>query len=161
MVNRCGVIAGPWQMGRVDQGVFTFWLLYHHFGKPLSYIGHGATGKQVRDLLHIADLIELVDLQLSDPQGWDGFVGNVGGGREISLSLAETTALCRELTGNEVAIGAEQTNRPGDVPLYLSDCTRLYEHTAWRPSRDPSQVLADTHAWLLDNEAAVAGSLEL
>ena len=110
-------------------------------------------------MLHIADLIELVDLQLGDPQGWDGFVGNVGGGREISLSLAETTALCRELTGNEVAIGAEQTNRPGDVPLYLSDCTRLYEHTAWRPSRDPSQVLADTHAWLLDNEAAVAGSI--
>ena len=101
MINRCGVIAGPWQMGRVDQGVFTFWLLHHQFGRPLSYIGHGGTGKQVRDLLHIEDLVELVDSQLLDPEAWDGFVGNVGGGREVSLSLAETTEICRELTGNE------------------------------------------------------------
>src|SRR5262249_41687946 len=35
VVNRCGVIAGPWQMGKVDQGVFTHWLLSHHFGLPL------------------------------------------------------------------------------------------------------------------------------
>ena len=40
-VNRCGVIAGPWQMGKVDQGVFSWWLLSHHFGRPLSYIGYG------------------------------------------------------------------------------------------------------------------------
>ena len=51
-VNRCGVIAGPWQMGKVDQGVFTHWMLAHHFGNPLSYIGFGGAGKQVRDLLH-------------------------------------------------------------------------------------------------------------
>ncbi len=120
-------------MGRVDQGVFTFWLLHHHFGRPLTYIGYGAEGKQVRDLLHVADLVELVDLQLSDPAGWDGFVGNVGGGREVSLSLAETTELCRELTGNEVPIGPEPETRPGDVPLYLSDCSLLHARTEWRP----------------------------
>ena len=45
VVNRCGVIAGPWQMGKVDQGVFTFWLLHHHFGRPLSYIGYGGDGQ--------------------------------------------------------------------------------------------------------------------
>ena len=50
VVNRCGVIAGPWQMGKVDQGVFTHWALSHRFGRPLSYIGFGGTGKQVRDL---------------------------------------------------------------------------------------------------------------
>ena len=32
-IDRCGVIAGPWQMGKVDQGVFTYWLLAHHFGR--------------------------------------------------------------------------------------------------------------------------------
>ena len=54
VVDRCGVIAGPWQMGKVDQGVFAHWLLSHHFGRPLSYIGYGGTGKQVRDLIHVA-----------------------------------------------------------------------------------------------------------
>ncbi len=65
VVDRCGVIAGPWQMGRVDQGVFTFWLLHHHFARPLTYIGYGGGGHQVRDLLHVADLFELIDEQLS------------------------------------------------------------------------------------------------
>ena len=71
MVDRCGVIAGPWQMGRVDQGVFTFWLLHHHFRRPLSYIGYGGAGHQVRDLLHVDDLIELIDEQLADPEALD------------------------------------------------------------------------------------------
>src|SRR5437764_11327435 len=102
VIDRCGVIAGPWQMGKVDQGVFTYWVLAHHFRRPLAYIGFGGHGKQVRDLLHVQDLVDLLDEQLTDPERWDGFTGNVGGGRKCSLSLLETTALCREITGNAV-----------------------------------------------------------
>jgi CDP-paratose 2-epimerase len=158
-VDRCGVIAGPWQMGRVDQGVFTFWLLHHHFGKPLTYIGYGGGGHQVRDLIHVDDLVELVDEQLSEPERWDGFVGNVGGGREISLSLLETTQICRELTGAEVPIEPVDRGRPGDVPLYLSDCSRLFGSTGWRPARGPREILADILAWVRENEDDVAASL--
>jgi CDP-paratose 2-epimerase len=155
VVNRCGVIAGPWQMGKVDQGVFAWWLLSHRFGKALSYIGYGGSGKQVRDLLHVDDLTDLVDAQLSDPEGWSGVTANVGGGRNCSLSLLETTELCRELTGNEVPIDVVAKTRPGDVPVYLSDCSRLESLTPWRPSRGPRDVLAD----LLDWSAAHEGSL--
>jgi CDP-paratose 2-epimerase len=161
VVNRCGVIAGPWQMGKVDQGVFTFWLLHHYFRRPLTYIGYGGTGHQVRDLLHVDDLIELVDLQLADPEAWNGFVGNVGGGREVSLSLLETTEICRELTGQEVAIEASDDGRPGDVPLYISDCSRLFAATDWRPARGAKEVLADILAWVEDNTDDVAASLGL
>ncbi len=69
VVNRCGVIAGPWQMGKVDQGVFTYWMLAHHFGGELRYIGFDGTGKQVRDLLHVEDLVDLIELQLVRPGG--------------------------------------------------------------------------------------------
>src|SRR3954468_12385898 len=106
VVNRCGVIAGPWQMGKVDQGVFTHWALSHRFGRPLAYVGFGGTGHQVRDLLHVDDVVDLVGLQLEDPRGWHGATHNVGGGRDGSLSLRETTALCRELGGREIALGA-------------------------------------------------------
>jgi len=152
VVNRCGVIAGPWQMGKVDQGVFSFWLLSHRFGQQLSYIGYGGSGKQVRDLLHVDDLVDLVDEQLGDPERWRGVVANVGGGREGSLSLLETTELCRELTGNEVAIAADPKNRPGDVPVYLSDCQHLQSLTSWRPRRGPRQVLADLLDWSAEHE---------
>jgi CDP-paratose 2-epimerase len=159
VIDRCGVIAGPWQMGRVDQGVFTFWVLHHHFRRPLTYLGYGGSGMQVRDLLHIDDLVELIDEQLGDPQRWDGFVGNVGGGRRCSLSLLEATAICRELSGVEVPIGGSAEARLGDVPLYISDCSRLFEATDWRPARGAREVLADIHTWVEENEGAVAASL--
>ena len=161
VIDRCGVITGPWQMGKVDQGVFAFWLFHHHFGLPLSYIGYGGEGKQVRDLLHIDDLVELVDEQLGDPGGWAGFVGNVGGGRDNSLSLLETTEICRELTGHEVPIERVPETRRDDVPIFIADCARLFERTEWRPSRDPRRTLADIHRWTTSNESSLAEALGL
>ncbi|HEY7456373.1 MAG TPA: NAD-dependent epimerase/dehydratase family protein [Solirubrobacterales bacterium] len=159
VVDRCGVIAGPWQMGKVDQGVFSWWLLSHHFGRPLTYIGFGGAGKQVRDLLHVDDLVDLVDAQLGDPERWSGVRANVGGGRACSLSLLEATALCRELTGNEVPIDSEPQTRPGDVPIYLSDCSHLFELGSWRPQRGPREVLADLLAWAAEHEDELGRTL--
>jgi CDP-paratose 2-epimerase len=159
VVNRCGVVAGPWQMGKVDQGVFTHWMLAHHFRRPLSYIGFGGLGKQVRDLLHVADLAELVDDQLLRPAHWAGAVVNVGGGAEVSLSLCETSVLCEELTGNHVQIAADPETRVGDVPLYLSDCRALGRLSDWAPRRDARQILQDIHAWLCAHEREVAAAL--
>ena len=142
MIDRCGVIAGPWQMGKVDQGVFTHWMLAHHFGNPLTYIGFGGEGKQVRDLLHVEDLVDLVERQLLDPEAWDGRTVNVGGGRECSLSLRETTAICRELTGNEVPIDAGRRDAAGgraDIPLRLRE--------ALRPGRVAARGAAPSRCW--------------
>jgi CDP-paratose 2-epimerase len=161
VVDRCGVIAGPWQMGKVDQGVFTHWMLSHRFGLPLRYIGFGGAGKQVRDLLHVEDLVDLVERQLLDPERWDGGVFNVGGGRARSLSLLETTAICRELSGREVPIEPVSETRAGDVPIYLSDCGRLFAFDEWRPRRSARQVLADIDAWIAAHEERIATALGL
>jgi CDP-paratose 2-epimerase len=158
-VDRCGVVAGPWQMGKVDQGVFTYWMLAHHFQRPLEYIGFGGTGKQVRDLLHVADLLELIDEQLSEPDRWAGTTVNVGGGALCSLSLHETTELCRQITGQGVDIRPCSDDRPGDVPIYISDCARLYTMTDWRPRRGPAEILGDIHAWIVDHEDALVAAL--
>ena len=161
VIDRCGVIAGPWQMGKVDQGVFTHWMLAHHYRNPLTYIGFGGNGKQVRDLLHVEDLVDLVERQLLDPASWDGRTVNVGGGRECSLSLLETTEICRRLTGNEVAIAPVAETRPGDVPVYLSDCARLFSLDEWRPHRSAEQVLADIHEWIAADEETIAQALDI
>jgi CDP-paratose 2-epimerase len=161
VIDRCGVIAGPWQMGKVDQGVFTHWVLAHHFGNPLTYIGFGGEGKQVRDLLHVEDLVDLVERQLLDPAAWDGRTVNAGGGRECSLSLQETTAICRRLTGNEVPIEPVLETRQGDVPIYLSDCARLFGLDEWRPRRSAEQVLTDIHEWVAADPERIAAALNL
>jgi CDP-paratose 2-epimerase len=159
VVDRCGVVAGPWQMGKVDQGVFTHWMASFYFRRELSYLGFGGQGKQVRDVLHVLDLVDLVDEQLAGPEHWAGAVVNVGGGAQGSLSLRETTELCRELTGHDVALGSDPRTRAGDVRIYLSDCRALGAWTDWTPRRDPRQVLSDIFMWIGDHERLVAGAL--
>jgi CDP-paratose 2-epimerase len=159
VIDRCGVVAGPWQMGKVDQGVFTFWMLAHHFQRPLAYIGFGGAGKQVRDLLHVADLLELIDEQLAEPAKWAGVTVNVGGGLDCSLSLRETTDLCREITGRSVDVRPSGEERPGDIPIYISDCARLHAMTDWRPRRGAAEILADIHAWIVEHESALSAAL--
>ena len=159
VINRCGVIAGPWQMGKVDQGVFTYWMLAHYFRRPLSYIGFGGHGKQVRDLLHVEDLVDLIDDQLERPDHWRGTTFNVGGGLDCSLSLLETTELCRELTGNAIELGRVAGTRPGDVPVYLSDCRGVFAHSSWRPRRGREDVLRAIFDWVHENERLVQEAL--
>ena len=67
VVNRCGVIAGPWQMGKVDQGFIVLWASRHLFDGSLTYSGFGGEGLQVRDVLHVADLCELIRTQNRRP----------------------------------------------------------------------------------------------
>jgi CDP-paratose 2-epimerase len=160
-INRCGVIAGPWQMGKVDQGVFAYWMLAHHLGLPLSYIGFGGSGKQVRDLLHVDDLVELLLEQVSEPERWNGTVFNVGGGRECSLSLVELTELCRDISGRQVDVVPSPEGRPGDVPIYISDCSALFEHTRWRPRTPPRSILQDISSWVASNELVLGKPLGL
>ena len=104
VIDRCGVITGPWQMGKVDQGVFALWMGKRYFGRPLQYIGYGGTGKQVRDFVSIDDLGKLLQIQLDRFDRLPHRLYNVGGGLASSLSLLETTVLCEEITGNHVEI---------------------------------------------------------
>jgi len=152
VTNRCSVIAGPWQMGKVDQGVVALWVFRHFFGKPLKYIGYGGIGKQVRDMLHVADLCDLVEEQILHFEKWEGWLGNVGGGLEISASLLELTGICQKVIGREVPIGAETENRQADLRIFLADSSRLFSRTSWRPKRGVEKIVADVFDWVRANE---------
>lgn len=156
IVNRCGVIAGPWQFGKVDQGVASLWVLAHHFGRSLSYIGYGGKGKQVRDFLHVDDLCDLIVEQVGDFESWDGWLGNVAGGLTNTASLCELTALCEEITGKKISIKSVTENRPFDLRLYIGDCAKLFARTPWRPKRDVRRIIGDIHSWVKENEDALA-----
>lgn len=154
IINRCGVIAGPGQFGKVDQGVFTLWVMNHYFQRALRYTGFGGKGKQVRDLLHPADLFELVSRQLPEIERHSGEVFNVGGGPEVSVSLRELTKLCGELLG-ELPIGSESETSWVDVPLYVTDCTKVRKAFGWRPSRSVRSIVTDIIDWVRSKESAL------
>lgn len=156
VINRCGVLTGAWQMGKADQGVFAFWMGKHYFKQPLKYIGYGGVGKQVRDFLDVDELADLLEIQLDRLGDLPHRLYNVGGGLASSLSLAETTALCEELTKNRVEIQAVPENRPADVRLYVTDNTRVTADTGWAPRKTPRQTLTDIYEWISANERLVA-----
>ncbi|TAE57890.1 MAG: NAD-dependent epimerase/dehydratase family protein [Nostocales cyanobacterium] len=159
IINRCGVLTGPWQMGKVDQGVFVLWVAAHYFGKSLNYIGYGGTGKQVRDLLHINDLLSLVKYQLEHFSELDGDVLNVGGGKENSLSLLETTRLCEQITGKSIEIKSINEERSGDIPVFITDSSLIMNKTGWKPKINPQQTLEDIFNWIKDNETILQSVL--
>ena len=156
VINRCGVLTGPWQMGKVDQGVIALWIAKHLYDGPLSYIGYNGSGKQVRDILHVADLFDLLFLQLKNLKSCSGEVFNVGGGVAVSLSLRELTAQCERATGKRIAIKQVRENRPNDIPLYVSDCRKVEKVFGWKPKRSVGDIVDEMTKWIVDNKEILA-----
>jgi len=148
VVNRCGILTGPWQMAKGDQGVFALWAARHLYGGSLSCIGYGGLGLQVRDFLHVEDLYNLIKLQLENPAAWNDGPYNVGGGAELSLSLAELTHECRNRSGQNIDIVGDPVDHPYDIPYYVTDTRAIANLSGWKPKLGRSEVLDDIFAWL-------------
>ncbi len=151
VINRCGVLTGPWQMGKVDQGFVVLWVVKHIYKGKLSYIGYGGAGKQVRDILHVDDLYRLIDIQLKNLDQLNGEVFNVGGGRERSLSLLELTSLVQEITGEKIKIKSIKEERPGDIRIYITDNSKVMRMTGWEPSIRVEEILREISDWINEN----------
>ncbi len=58
-------------------------------------------------------------------------------------------------------IEPQAETRAGDVPVYISDCARLFDLDEWRPRRSAEQVLADIHEWIVGDEERIAAALNI
>jgi CDP-paratose 2-epimerase len=161
VINRCGVIAGSRQMGKVDQGVVVLWMARHFWEKELSYIGYNGSGKQVRDVVHILDLFDLIEYELTHFEKVAGKIYNVGGGREVSFSLRELTEHCIAITGHKMTIKSVLTNRVGDIPIYLTDYSLVKGETGWYPKRNLQVILTDIYEWLKKDEKQLKNILAI
>ena len=154
VINRCGVVSGPWQMGKVDQGFIVLWAARHAYGGRLSYTGFGGEGLQVRDVLHVANLYDLISIQMADMPKYSGSVHNVGGGRARSVSLAELTAMCQVRAGT-IPIESNPATSDADIPYYVTDNTAVTASTTWTPTRNVDTLLDDVFAWLREHRATL------
>ncbi len=159
-ITRFGVIAGPRQMGKTDQGVVTLWMAKHYWKQSLKYIGYGGKGKQVRDLLHVDDLVELVDLQIHQIEKFEGKIYNVGGGNENSASLQEMTAICEKISGNAIQIDEIKETRTADLRIYITDNSKIEKEIGWKPKKSVETIFQDIYNWIKENEKELASILK-
>lgn len=159
IINRCSIITGPWQMGKIDQGVFVLWVASHIFNKKLKYIGYGGKGKQVRDFLHIDDLFRLIDIQINSIDKLNGEISNVGGGIENSISLLELTKICEEITGKKTKIGSQKETKPNDLKFYITDYSKINRLTGWYPVKGVNATISDIADWINKNKEVLINIL--
>ncbi|ACI21426.1 NAD-dependent epimerase/dehydratase family protein [Thermodesulfovibrio yellowstonii] len=152
VINRCGVLTGPWQMGKVEQGFVVLWVAKHIYGGELCYIGYKGTGKQVRDILHIDDLYNLIEKQILNIHTYNGQIFNIGGGRNISVSLKELTQICQDVTGNKIEIKSIPDTRFADIPYYITDYTKAQTEIGWIPKYSVREIIEEIARWIYDNK---------
>ena len=159
VINRLGIIAGPWQMGKVDQGIVGFWVAQHKFNNKLSYIGYGGCGKQLRDVIHIDDVCELVLYQIENVAKVNGKIYNVGGGRKNSFSLLELTDMVQRITGKIMAIGRVDEERKNDVRIYITDNSFVTKEIGWSSRRSLENIIMDINDWIDQHDRVLEGVL--
>jgi CDP-paratose 2-epimerase len=131
-INRCGVLAGAGQFGKIDQGIFSFWIHSWRAKRPLKYIGFDGTGHQVRDCLHARDLLPLLAQQMQKPDAKTPRIANVSGGVAQSASLRQLSEWCERRFG-PLPIAADKQTRPFDVPWLVLDSSSAKDAWNWKP----------------------------
>ncbi len=152
VINRCGLIAGPWQMGKSDQGVVTLWVAAHYFGARSAISASAAPAS--RCAISCTSTICAISSRIRS-RGSTRYAGrmfNAGGGLRHSASLLELTEACEKATGNRISIGSEPENRPADIRIYITDHRRLTRGDRLAPRRDVPTVVGDISAWIRSEE---------
>jgi len=141
VVFRLGSVYGPHQRGTEDQGWVAHFLLRALRGEPITIYGDG---RQVRDVLHVDDLIEAMCRAQVKLARVAGRAFNVGGGVDNALSLRDLLDVIRRLHGSvpEVRFGPW---RLADQRYYVADIAALVEAAGWRPRISAEQGVRELY----------------
>ncbi len=154
VVFRQSCIYGQRQMGVEDQGWVAWFVIAAVTGQPITIYGDG---KQVRDLLHVDDLVRAFELATSRIDVTRGRVYNLGGGPANTLSVwAEFGPLLSELIGHEVVPAAYRDWRPGDQPVFIADIRKAAADFGWRPRIGVREGITRLVEWVRANRELFA-----
>ena len=148
IINRLGVISGPWQFGKQDQGFVSLWLWNHLNKKKLNYIGYGGKGNQVRDVLHIEDVCNLIYKQIKVLKKKHNLLVNIGGGLSNAISLKELTKKCEKMTGNKIKLGSNKLTSDYDIPYFVMDNKKVSKLYNWKPNKKIDDIIIDMYLWM-------------
>jgi CDP-paratose 2-epimerase len=137
VVFRMSCIAGPRQFGNEDQGWVAHFLYSVLSGRNITVYGDGY---QVRDVLHVHDLIAAMRAVRTARQRRNGEIYNLGGGLERSISVIEMLKEIEKRTGRSPRLRYCDV-RPGDQPLYITNTAKLEQETGWKARHSLSDTL--------------------
>ena len=129
IINRFGLVAGPGQFGKIDQGVISYWVWRKLNKLKLYYKGYKGSGMQIRDVLHIDDLTCIIGEQVKKIDKIKNNVFNIGGGTKNSLTLKELNDKISNITNNKQKILKKLETSNYDIPIYISNNSKIKKFT--------------------------------
>lgn len=147
-VFRMSCIYGPRQFGVEDQGWVAWFTIATITNKPLTIYGDG---KQVRDVLHVRDLVAAYHSFL-ERRDLRAEVFNIGGGPGNILSLLELLSVLHQYTGKRAKVRYSEW-RPTDQKVYVSNITRAKKALHWKPAIDARRGVQELISWVQSNKA--------
>ncbi len=145
---RQSCIYGPHQFGIEDQGWVAFFVIAAVLDRPLFIYGDG---KQVRDILHVDDLIRSYERVIAAIDSVRGEAFNIGGGPENTLAIwAEFGPILRELRGRDMDPTYADW-RPGDQRVFVADIGKAADRLGWRPQIGARTGIEALYSWVTDN----------
>lgn len=148
IINRFGVISGPWQFGKQDQGFISLFMGKHLNKKQLKYIGFDGNGRQLRDVIHIDDVCEIIYKQIKYFSKINNKTFNIGGGIKNIISLKKLTFFCQQITKNIVKIKKIKKTSKFDIKCYISNNKKIYNFYKWKPKKNINNILVDIYNWM-------------
>jgi CDP-paratose 2-epimerase len=148
VVFRQSCIYGPHQFGVEDQGWVAWFSIAASLGLPITIYGDG---KQVRDVLHVADLIDAYDAAIARIDSVSGRIYNLGGGPQNTLSLLELVALLEKRYERKLEVSFGDW-RPGDQRIFVAGIAKAARELGWRPRIDVSHGLEQLCDWIDSNQ---------
>jgi len=148
VVFRQSCIYGPRQFGIEDQGWVAWFVIAAVTGRPITIYGDG---KQVRDILHVNDLLNAYDAAIEKIDTVAGKVYNLGGGHENVMSIwAEFSSILEKLLEKEIPV-ARGDWRPGDQKVFYADIRKAERELGWKPKIGVEQGVEMLFEWVSKN----------
>ena len=147
---RQSCIYGPRQFGVEDQGWVAWFAIASLLGRDITIYGDG---KQVRDVLHVDDLLLAYEAAIRSPDKIAGQAFNVGGGPQQLLSLLDLLGMLERRLGRKIPVKWDDW-RPGDQQVYISDIRKLEDLLGWKPEIGVETGIAQLIDWVAQNRNA-------
>ena len=150
---RQSCIYGPRQFGVEDQGWVAWFTIAALLNKSLTIYGDG---KQIRDVLHVDDLVDAYFAAIEHRVDVSGEAINIGGGPKNTLSLLELVNYLETYLGKSIAPKWDDW-RPGDQPVFVCDLEKSDKLMDWRPKISVETGVEKLIGWVKNNERLFEG----